>query len=350
MANTYIKSSSVRMYPSALRGGTDNAQQTMIYDPQSRIGTESNLNSSVNRLTIDGSFVIDDSIASDGTLQFSLHGYYFKANVNEALSSLSNPSELWVAITIQSIGNTSDAYKIECLIAQDGSSQILDDNNQFKGLRFYDSQPTGLGDGQYSLKLLAKSGSSYIVPATSYLRYSSDMLSVNGKPLDEIITTDNSNNVNIDTSTINITKSMSANYIYCNNVHGDKGDLINGVAKKAETLTDSNGNTLNAGNNSNPVYLKDGKLAALNVLSVDHGGTGQTNLNNVKVGSASNADVATRWTTGSKGGVYQSGNETVATTIYLSSGSPVEGVTIWASPNSPGSSFGKNGDIWFKYN
>ena len=281
------------MYPSALRGGTDNTRQTTIYDPQSRIGTESNLNSSVNRLTIDGSFVIDDNVASDGTLRFSLHGYYFKANVNEAISNLSNPNELWASINVQSIGNTSDAYKIECLIAQDGSSQILDENDKFKGLKFYDSQPIGLGDGQYALKLLSKSNNSYIVPATSYLRYSSDMLSVNGKPLDEIITA-NSDKVNIQTDTLNIQDSLSANYIYCNNMHGDKGDVINGVAKKAVAITDDGGNAKSVGDNSNPVYLSNGTFNALNILSTAHGGTGQSNLNNVKVGGASNADVATK--------------------------------------------------------
>lgn len=119
------------------------------------------------------------------------------------------------------------------------------------------------------------------------------MLSVNGKPLNDIITT-SGGKVDIQTNTLNIQDSLSANYIYCNNVHGDKGDLINGIAGKAETLTDSNGNTLNVGSDSNPVYLKDGKPNTLNVLAVEHGGTGQTSLNSVKVGGASNADVSTK--------------------------------------------------------
>lgn len=350
MSNTYISSNNVWMYPSALRGGTDSTTQTTIYDPQSRIGTESNLNSAVNRLTIDGSFVIDDSISSDGTLRFSIHGYYFKANVNEAISNLSNPNELWAGINIQSIGNTSAAYKIECLIAQDGSSQILDENDKFKGVNFFDTEPTGLGDGQYKLRLLVKSGNDYIVPASSYLRYDTNMISVNGTPLNEIIETDTSGNINITTDNLVLNKTLTANKIYSNNIEGDKGNILNGVATKAINITDASGNNKTIGSTSKPVYLNNGQLNEVSVIEVTKGGTGKSNLNDVKVGGASNADVSTKWTTGSAGGVYQSGNETVATTIYLSSGAPREGVTIWASPNSPNNSTGKNGDVWFKYN
>lgn len=79
---SYLASSDVRVYPSALRGGTDGPTRNNIYDPESRIGTEFNLTNSTNRLTIDGSFVIDAAPQS-GWLQFSLHGYYFKAQVLE---------------------------------------------------------------------------------------------------------------------------------------------------------------------------------------------------------------------------------------------------------------------------
>lgn len=59
MASNYLSSNLIRVYPSALRGGTDGAIRDTIYDPESRIGTEFNLTNAVNRLTIGGSFVID---------------------------------------------------------------------------------------------------------------------------------------------------------------------------------------------------------------------------------------------------------------------------------------------------
>lgn len=79
---SYLKSLGVRVYPSALRGGTDGPTRNTIYDPESRIGTEFNLTNAVNRLTIDGSFSIDAAHQS-GWLQFSIHGYYFKAQLLE---------------------------------------------------------------------------------------------------------------------------------------------------------------------------------------------------------------------------------------------------------------------------
>jgi hypothetical protein len=58
---SYLTSPNVRVYPAALRGGTDSSVRDTIYDPESRIGTEFNLTNPVNRLTINGSFVINNA-------------------------------------------------------------------------------------------------------------------------------------------------------------------------------------------------------------------------------------------------------------------------------------------------
>lgn len=349
MSSTYISSDQIWMYPSALRGGTDNTTQTDIYDPQSRIGTESNLNSSVNRLTINGSFVIDSEISSDHTLRFSIHGYYFKANVKSIYEALNAPNEIWAAIKIESIGDTSDAYKIECLIAQDGTAKILDNDSTFMGVKFYDSEPS-LSDGEYCLKILVKSGSDYIVPATSYLRYSSDMLSVGGKPLDEILKYDDINGVQMSLDNLNVNNTLNATTTNCNNINGSLSSVVNGIANSAVRLTDSANNAENVGTESRPVYFMDGMPTAINTLAVGYGGTGKSNLNDVKVGSASTSDVAAKWTTSTVGGTSQSGDNTITTCVYVDSGSPVESLSIYASPNAPSNNTGKNGDIWFKYN
>lgn len=179
------------------------------------------------------------------------------------------------------------------MIAQDGSSQILDDNNIFKGLRFFDAQPQGLSEGQYALRLLVKAGSDYVVPATSYLRFDSSMVSINNTPLSTILSVqEGSTYLNIDV--LSAHKQLTASKIFSNNISGDNGSISKGVADKAVNITDASGNNKTAGSSNTPVYLSNGQLAPVSIISTANGGTGQSDLSSVKVGSASVADVASK--------------------------------------------------------
>ena len=62
MANIYLNSKDVTVYPSGLRSGAERSSDKLIFNPESRISTEANANSRINAITSGRSFVISDSI------------------------------------------------------------------------------------------------------------------------------------------------------------------------------------------------------------------------------------------------------------------------------------------------
>ena len=68
----YLSSDAVYMFPSANRGGDYLT---------SKLNTEYNLVSIINRLTSQGSFVISDDAIQTGELEFNIGGYYFRIMV-----------------------------------------------------------------------------------------------------------------------------------------------------------------------------------------------------------------------------------------------------------------------------
>ena len=158
MANKQIplSSNSIKVYPTALRGGIDYTEGSTIYDPESRLGTEFNLVNPVNRLTIDGSFVISNE---SNALEFSIHGYYFRVNsISDLTSQFSDYQNIYANIRIEELSNNS--YRLKSLVSfEDGTSMNLDvEGKGFVGCYFSDEPIQG--STIYSLKILKKSGSS----------------------------------------------------------------------------------------------------------------------------------------------------------------------------------------------
>lgn len=69
----YLKSNKVKVYPSALRSGTDTTENSVRFNPEANLGVEENRNSRINALTDYRSFIIE---APD--LQNSPESYKFK--------------------------------------------------------------------------------------------------------------------------------------------------------------------------------------------------------------------------------------------------------------------------------
>ena len=93
MANIYLNSKDVTVYPSGLRSGAERSSDKLIFNPESRISTEANANSRINAITSGRSFVISDSIeAGNRVMEVALHGYVFKLTLSseEHLSKFSN--------------------------------------------------------------------------------------------------------------------------------------------------------------------------------------------------------------------------------------------------------------------
>jgi len=409
---SYLKSESVKVYPSALRGGTDGPTKDTIYDPESRIGTEFNLTNAVNRLTINGSFVID-SEPQNGWLQFSIHGYYFKARllkqdtsgawlISDDLPDLADAENVYGSIRLTQLSQSSAGatYQLLSLDSWDGASKILDTEQGFVGVYLSAEAPeVPLGSEIYSLHLLQKVGGVWEIPATSFLRFDSKDVAIGNTPLGDVLSEDNSLiKLNVDNAKFNNLEATNASIDTLSNktLTGSKGTIKDGVADKATHISDAEGNYRTT-DETKPLYLADGvptqldgalsndttgnaatatqlknqpivktqlnlttntklvgdkntNLAVTGTLQPGNGGTGKTNLNEVKVGSATNADIASRLGTSTIGGTSSSGGVFTTKTIYLSSGNPVEGLTIFSSNTTPNASLGKTGDIWFKYN
>ena len=166
---SYLTSNAINLYPAALRGGTDISGQ--VFDPESRLGTEFNLTNPVNRVTIDGSFVIS---YSGNILEFSIHGYYFRVkSVSNLISGFTSSSNIYANIRIKELAQ--DNYKLRSLVCyEDGSSTNLDVTtggiSEFKGVSFSTSEE-GDNINTFSLEVLRKVNNSWVVPDTSLLKF-----------------------------------------------------------------------------------------------------------------------------------------------------------------------------------
>lgn len=152
MAEAYLGSSDIKVYPTALRGGTDYGSET-VYDPESRLGTEFNLTNPVNRLTVDGSFVISHS---GSVLEFSIKGYYFKITALGTLTGqFSSSSNIFANIRLKDLAQ--DNYTLRSLVAySDGSSTNLDvDGTGFVGCYFSDTKVAD-NTNTFGLEILRK--------------------------------------------------------------------------------------------------------------------------------------------------------------------------------------------------
>ena len=251
----YISSDIIKLYPTALRGGTDYKPGEVIYDPESRLGTEFNLTSAVNRLTIDGSFVISKV---GNVLEFSIHGYYFKVtDISGLTSQFSN--KIYANIRLKEL--SQENYRLLSLVAFDsGSSTNLDvDGTGFVGVSFTDTDE-GDGVNTFSLEILRKVSGVWEVPATSLLRFDAEDIMIdedksdNATSLHDVLYKDSSNKINIKADE------------FVGHLTGNVTGNLDGIARYsvdseyAEAIG-TRDNHPAIGSNTNPVYVNaDGQI------------------------------------------------------------------------------------------
>lgn len=308
----YLNSNNIRVYPTALRGGTDYEASKGPFDPASRLGTEFNLTNSTNRLTIDGSFVISRELGS--SLEFCIAGYYFKVltlNDLTALDEFKSATNIYAKIHL-GFASAANSYQLRTLVSMKTGEFINLDNNvsdttyEFNGVIFTTSNEKNTDE--YNLLVLSRpnSAAAWTIPATSMLRFDSRDVSIGlnkDKSLYDVI--DYANNK------VSVKAEELAGHL--------TGNVTGNLDGNAKTATDSSyashiGTSEEhpaIGDIDKPVYLNsDGELKELTVTA------GSNSATKVQL-------------------------------IKIVNGQIQEGMTITYSKDPP-SGVGKPGDIWYQ--
>lgn len=187
----YIKSSLIRVFPSAYRSGTDNTTTATVFDPESKLTVEDNLAGFYRHSLTRDSFVVAlEDAGTSGTFaqkeSFVIHGYYFEVeNLESIVSSLvpADGASVYAHIFIKN-GNSNTDYTFESLTNDAGNVAALDntssieasplpDTYSFQGVLFDLTESPAVRSGctMYTLKLFTvsvntvggcwKSGSNY---------------------------------------------------------------------------------------------------------------------------------------------------------------------------------------------
>ena len=279
---SYLVSNEINLYPTALRGGTDISGQ--VFDPESRLGTEFNLTNPVNRITIDGSFVIS---YSGNILEFSVHGYYFRVkSVSSLISGFTSDTKIFANIRIKELAQ--DNYKLKSLVCyEDGSSTNLDVDNggtsEFKGVSFTN---TAQGDNinTFSLEVLRKVNGSWVVPETSLLKIDTKSIMVddvrndNATHLDTVVYKDVQSKIHVDADefsghlTGNVTGDLTGNAdtatdttyaskIGSSTMHPQIGGPLKPIyVNSSGQVSPFSGSSSTAGSYNQPVYVNSGTI------------------------------------------------------------------------------------------
>lgn len=157
MANA--KSNQVVVFPAALRTYVSSSD----VKTGAKFTTENNISGILRSVTDNDSYLIQPRVAADSypTLEFVLHGYYFKVDTTDITIS----NNLWAGIKLDASGR---------LVALNGSPELDADEN-FMGLEFKDSA-TFNPAASYTLQLF-KDGSPCI---ESLVKINSDSLGYDG--------------------------------------------------------------------------------------------------------------------------------------------------------------------------
>lgn len=251
--------------------------------------SENNFVNILNSLTDIDSYVLGD-IDDNGSwqspwLRVVIHGYYFEIR----MSSLS--ANMWLGIKVE-----RGAVHSNALVNFSDSSTTMDENNEFKGL---------------SMEISATEPS---YPESDYYDY------------------------------------------YWLNVTDKNGKIVNRVRLKADSIKYDNNNSVRQELDSKQDIMSAGNGIVIdnNITSIDPDEYKKLQSLNSKGSdtqfiyfNSSGEAVATRTT---KGSAYtQSSAYGKSQATYTQDGVLKEGISIYASVNSPDNSQGKVGDLWFKY-
>lgn len=167
-----LPSTNVELYPSAYRE---------TFNKESHLNTEFNITTLMNRLTKD-SFVfkyLKDGV--DHIIYFSLHGYYFRVRITPTILSYFTNNvygKIRIKPKVAPEQIPQVGYPDYTLVGynNDGTVELttLDEEvgsaNVFTGMVLTDDI-TGLPDTDYAIKLLVKSGSDWVVPNESKIKF-----------------------------------------------------------------------------------------------------------------------------------------------------------------------------------
>ena len=191
----YIASENIKVFPSVGRDTT--------IDADSELTNEKNLSNILRNLYKRESFVISEN--TNDEFEFVIYGYYFR--VKSGQLPIEENKKLYAHIEVLEGFDSSNTYQQLKLFNQttdNNSLQVLDNNNEFQGISFDDSEthtaPEHSGRVAYTLQLLDERGQ---VPRKSLLHYKSNEI------LDE--DTDNYINEVFTTEKANITTAAITN-------------------------------------------------------------------------------------------------------------------------------------------
>lgn len=330
MANNYLNSNKIKMFPSAYRSSQ--------VDAESFFTTENNL-TKTGTLGINKSFVEDDGT----NLTIVIKGYRFEALKSDIVALFTTPTNVYANIKVVAKGSNNDFNTLVSYTDEDtGLDEEINSESKFVGICFSDTEQSGW------LHILEKNEqNNYVVPKMSKIVLSANNISdtTHEKPIDEefntkevnavtgsiagftattatigtasisllnattaTITTLNANaptadkvnhafklNVNGATSTFNGSSTVTAT-VYANTTGGTSGylstsngsgnaptwtnpdNVIVGKAQALVTPTSTPGSysLSNVGDDVNPVYFGDGKPFSL--ATVYHSGAQLTSL------------------------------------------------------------------------
>lgn len=151
---SYLQTNTIEVFPSVKRG------QNQV---SARLMSEQAISGIVNNLIDTDGFIITRNITLEGSFEFNIHGYYFKINnINNLTSQFTTDTSIYGIIQIKEEGN----YEL---------LQGQDDEGEYQGIEFNSSgTPTSEpeeGVKVYSLLLLSKNANNWNIPKGSRYKF-----------------------------------------------------------------------------------------------------------------------------------------------------------------------------------
>lgn len=295
----YISSANITVFPSTYRTNYPNGKFTSENNFVNIINSIIDIDKSISKLSSTKGFVVD---YNSDTIKFVIHGYYFEAKDVLSAISIPNGGKLYAKIRV-----TNDSHS---LVNYDQSNVSLDnDNGRFTGVSFDTDSvlDTREGTTAYALELAEKiDGKIYIKNRIKFVTDSIQYVDEKKQPQ-------------------SLTAELNAKQYKLKN-----GD---GIAE-----------IKNEQNEENVIKLTESAWKAIKSIS------GEDGLKSVGSGTqfvyANKGEIVA--TTASVGTKASNSNLT-STTMIMSGGNLIPGVSIYASTSTPPADKGSVGDIWLRY-
>lgn len=190
MANKFLESKNIKVYPSAYRG--NKTDDNKLYDPEARIPSEKNITQQINGLlsTSTKGFVVEPVYSAEYTpvfssdapvvVKFCLYGYYFEVTIDKTLcESFTDNIYAYLKVANKNTSYSSESnteYAATSLIDvdTDGTTSVaLDSNNSFKGLCLTDDASILDNSNYKALHLFTKHSNEWCVPSSAYFKFKS---------------------------------------------------------------------------------------------------------------------------------------------------------------------------------